>query len=536
MNELFKLFPKREEIPDELNLGNFQHGRDYLIDGQIKTWDGPCRDIHSPVLVQHKDRLRPMRITQGAMLTRREALDALDAAVRAYDNGMGEWPNMTIFERIQRVRLFIEKMISFRDRIALLEMWEIAKTLDGCKKEFDRTVSYLEKTVDLLERAEKEASSPCFDGSLCALVKRVPLGVELCMGPFNVPLFETLCTAIPALLMGNTTVIKLPRHGVLSLLALLPLFREFFPRGVVNIIDGDGQKVVTPIMESGDVALLSFIGSSRVANIIRRAHPHPNRLRKVLGLDAKNPAIVLEDADINKAAEDCVYGAFAFNGQRCTALKHIWVHQSIQEDFLKSFCQKVDELKIGMPWENAQITPLAEFDKPAWLGKLLEDAKNNGGKVVNDGGQHRGTLFSPAVLFPVNEKMEISHVEQFGPIAPVSSFVSIDEVIQFIRASKFGQQASIFGANPKKIGKLIDLLSGQVSRININTYASRSPDSLPFTGRKDSGESVLSITESLRTFSSELVLSIRDEELELMEKISKEGHSRYLRNGIKKPD
>ena len=528
------MFPKREDIPDDLDLGNFNRGRDYLIDGIINTWDGPCRDIHSPVLVKHKGGLRPMRITQGAMLTRRQALDALGAAVRAYDNGMGRWPNMTFSERIGQVRLFIEAMKSRRRQIALLEMWEIAKTIKGCEKEFDRTVSYLEKTVDVLERAEKEAGAPCIDGGLCSLVKRIPLGVELCMGPFNVPVFETLCTAIPALLMGNTSVIKLPRHGVLPLLAMLPLFKEFFPPGVVNIIDGDGQKVVTPIMETGDVALLSFIGSSRVANIIRRAHPHPNRLRKVLGLDAKNPAIILEDADIERAATDCVYGAFAFNGQRCTALKHIWVHHSIQDDFLKSFSNKVDELKIEMPWEDVNITPLAEFDKPAWLGKLIEDATGKGANIINNGGRYRGTLFAPAVVFPVNEDMEISHIEQFGPVAPISSFESIDEVIHSIRNSVFGQQASIFGENSQVIGKLIDLLSGQVSRINLNTYASRSPDSLPFTGRKDSAESVLSVTESLRTFSSELVLSIREGDFELMEKISKEGHCRYLRNGIKK--
>ena len=528
VKNLFDRFPRQQDLPSELQIKNGDIGHDFLINGKIKTWDGPVRQIHSPVFLRKGRNLTSIPITQGAMLTRREALDAVDAACSAYDGGLGVWPKMTVSERIKHVRRFIEAMKQLRSSTVTLEMWEIAKSLKDCEIEFDRTVSYLEKTVECLADAARDSFDDFSGSGITALVRRAPLGMTLCMGPYNVPIFETLCTAVPAILMGNTVVIKLPRLGILPLCNLLPALAENFPAGVVNVIDGDGQKVVTPIMESGAPAILAFVGTSRVANIIRRAHPLPNRLRKVLALDAKNPAVVLDDADIESAVAQCVQGAFAFNGQRCTGIKHVWVHRSVESEFLTRLCTSVSELKIGMPWDNPDITPLAEPDKPRWLAKLIEDATRLGAKIINQGGDHAATLFSPAVLHPVSSNMEIAHVEQFGPVLPVTTFDKIDEVYEFVRSSNFGQQISLFGENPEALGSLIDLFATQVSRINVNTYCRRGPDDLPFTGRKDSAESVLSVRESLRTFSTEMVVTAEQSQGETLDMIVSGGYSKFL--------
>jgi acyl-CoA reductase-like NAD-dependent aldehyde dehydrogenase len=146
------------------------------------------------------------------------------------------------------------------------------------------------------------------------------------MGPFNYPMNETFTTLIPALIMGNTAVFKPPKLGTLLFYPMLEAFRDAFPPGVVNTVYGPGDEVIPPIMESGKVDVLAFIGSSKVADKLKKYHPKTNRLRGVLGLDAKNAAIILPDADLELTVQECLLGTLSFNGQRCTALKMLLVH------------------------------------------------------------------------------------------------------------------------------------------------------------------------------------------------------------------
>ena len=138
-------------------------------------------------------------------------------------------------------------------------------------------------------------------------------------------------------------------------------FQNSFPEGVVNVIYGRGRVLATPIMKTGKVDVLALIGNSVSANAIQANHPFKNRLRLVLGLEAKNPAIVLPDADLDLAIDECLAGATSFNGQRCTALKIIYVHEQIVTEFNKRFSEKLDALKFGNPWDNGvKLTPLPE--------------------------------------------------------------------------------------------------------------------------------------------------------------------------------
>ena len=119
-----------------------------------------------------------------------------------------------------------------------------------------------------------------------------------------------------------------------------------------------------------------------------------------MGLEAKNPAIILDDADLDLTVNECINGALSFNGQRCTALKIIYVHEKIKEKFLNQFCKKIDELKLGLPWENTLLTPLPEPHKPNYITDLIKDAKKKGAKVLNKrGGAVTNNFVFPAVLF-----------------------------------------------------------------------------------------------------------------------------------------
>ena len=206
-----------------------------------------------------------------------------------------------------------------------------------------------------------------------AQIRRGPLGVVLCMGPYNYPLNETYCSLIPALLMGNSVVFKPAKYGVLLHRPLLEVFRDSFPKGVVNIIYGDGAETSGVLMQSGKVDVLSFIGTSRVANILKKQHPNPNRLRAALGLEAKNPAIIMPDADLDLAVDECITGTLSYNGQRCTALKVLFVHEQVREEFLQRYMAKLMALPSGMPWtDKVMLTPLPEAGKTEYLRGLIE--------------------------------------------------------------------------------------------------------------------------------------------------------------------
>jgi glyceraldehyde-3-phosphate dehydrogenase (NADP+) len=473
--------------------------------------------------------LQQPEIGESPLLSKQEALRALRAAVRAWGEGAGRWPTTSVRERIARTRDFVGAMRDRRQEVAILEMWEIGKSYADCLKEFDRTVAYIEETLAELERLQKATAAAEIAGGIAACIRRAPFGPVLCMGPYNYPLNENFTTLIPALLMGNPVVVKLPRYGMLCNLPLLEAFATCFPPGVVNVIVGDGPTVVQPIMESGHVSVLAFIGSSRAANAIERYHPRPNRLRRIFGLEAKNPAVVLKDADLPVAVRECTAGALTFNGQRCTAIKQVWVEKAFADSFLAAFAKEVSCLPAGMPWvDGVRLTPLPEAHKVEYLTGLVEDAVRKGARVVNPGGgEHIGTFFSPAVLYPVTPDMRVFQEEQFGPVVPVSPIHDTQEMLDAFEASNYGQQVSVFGRDPARLGRLIDPLTNQVARINLNTQCQRGPDVFPFTGRKDSAIGTLSIYDALRSFSIRAMVATQEKDVGLLADLGK-GHSRFL--------
>lgn len=505
------LFPTLDEIPEPFRVEPL-HQREYLVDGRIETWEGPVQEVLSPVCLRSPEGLRPFVLGSFPSMTTAQALAAVDAADRAWDSGAGRWPTMPVADRIRCVEDFTQAMTARREEVARLLMWEIGKTWGDSLKEFDRTVDYIRDTLDAVKDLDRASSRFVQQEGILAQVRRAPLGVTLCMGPFNYPLNETYTTLIPALVMGNPVIFKPSRPGSLLHRPLLEAFRDAFPPGVVNTVLGQGSRVVGPMMESGRVNCLAFIGSTRAADLLKTQHPAPHRLRSCLGLGAKNPAIVLQDADLDLAVQECITGSLSFNGQRCTALKILFVHRAVADEFVERMAREVGRLKAGMPWEEGvRITPLPEPGKPEELRALVEDARSSGARVVNPGGgEGEATLFRPAVLYPVSPVARIYQEEQFGPLVPVVPFDDVAEPIGYLRESLYGQQASLFGRDPEALARLIDPLVNQVCRVNLNSQCQRGPDTLPFTGRKDSAEGTLSVTDALRVFSIRTLVAARE--------------------------
>ncbi|MEW4924007.1 NADP-dependent glyceraldehyde-3-phosphate dehydrogenase [Algibacter sp. 2305UL17-15] len=499
-------------IPEAYQIKTLVHQNTYLVDGELKQWNGETAEIYSTI--SSTENYKPTLLGTIPQLGEKEAVEALDSATKAYGKGQGLWPTMKVIDRIACMEKFVEEMKTKREEVVKLLMWEIGKNLPDSQKEFDRTVDYIYDTIEAYKQIDRDSARFEKSSGVYAHIRRGPLGVVLCLGPYNYPLNETFCLLIPALIMGNTTIFKPAKIGVLLISPLLEAFQNSFPKGVVNIVYGRGRVLASPIMKSGKVTVLALIGNSKSANALQSQHPKGNRLRMVLGLEAKNPAIVLPDADLDLAVDECIAGSLSFNGQRCTALKVLYVHESVVEEFNRRFAYKVDQLKFGNPWEEgSKLTPLPEADKPAYIQELIDDATKKGASILNKkGGETTDNFIFPAVLFPVTKDMRVFEEEQFGPIVPIVSFSDIEEPLHDMAESDYGQQVSLFGKNVTTLSPLIDTLVNLVCRVNLNSSCQRGPDVYPFTGRKDSAVGTLSVSDALRSFSIRTFVASKDNE------------------------
>ncbi len=235
--QLYTAFPSPQNIPAEFRPNPSAYERLYLLDGRVETWQGAVSEVTSPICLREGESCERAHIGNAPVMDEAAVMAALDAAVRAWDNGHGAWPTASVGRRIEAVERFVGRMIQSRDEVVRLLMWEIGKTLDDSRKEFDRTVEYIRRTVDALKDLDRTDSRFAFDSGVIAQIRRAPLGVCLSMGPFNYPLNETYTTLIPALIMGNTVVVKPPKFGALAPPAAAARVRRMLParRGQLHL-------------------------------------------------------------------------------------------------------------------------------------------------------------------------------------------------------------------------------------------------------------------------------------------------------------
>ncbi|MDC1312430.1 NADP-dependent glyceraldehyde-3-phosphate dehydrogenase [Flavobacteriaceae bacterium] len=505
------------------------HSNKYLVNGVLKHWTGAKAEVYSNIYYENG---APTLLGSVPDMDTEAANEAINSAVAAFDKGKGDWPTMKVKDRIACMNTFVEKMRPHREEVVRLLMWEIGKTKNDACKEFDRTIDYILDTIEAYKKLDRKSAKFDNESGILAHIRRSPLGVVLCLGPYNYPLNETFCLLIPALIMGNTTIFKPAKLGVLLITPLLKAFQESFPPGVVNIVFGRGRKIAAPIMQTGFVDVLALIGHSSSAVALQDEHPFKNRLRLILGLEANNPAIILPDTDLDLVVQECISGTLSYNGQRCTALKVLFVHADIVDEFNKRFAEAVDALKFGLPWEDEVfLTPLPEKNKPAYIDGLIKDAVSKGANILNKrGGELSENYCYPAVLYPVSTDMKVFQEEQFGPVIPIISFTTIDEPLDAIAASQYGQQVSLFGKDTKQLGPLIDILANLVCRVNLNSACQRGPDIYPFTGRKNSAVGTLSVFDALRSFSIRSFVATKDNEYnkEILEKLLASKDSNFI--------
>ena len=204
------------EIPKKYLIAEPIHQREYLVGGELLPWEGDTSEVYSTISATPE--YGPTLLGSIPAMGEKEALDALDAALDAYDKGKGVWPTMKVRDRIACMEKFLNQMAGQRDRVVQLLMWEIGKSLPDSEKEFDRTVEYIRDTIEDYKQLDRNSARFDKHDGVYAHIRRGPLGVVLCLGPYNYPLNETFALLIPAIIMGNTTIFKPAKHGVLLLL------------------------------------------------------------------------------------------------------------------------------------------------------------------------------------------------------------------------------------------------------------------------------------------------------------------------------
>ncbi len=316
-----------------------------------------------------------------------------------------------------------------------------------------------------------------------AIVARVPIGVVGAICPFNYPLFIAAAKAIPALVAGNSVVLKPASDTPLSMILFARVLQEAgFPAGAFNIVTGRGATVGESIAANDKVSMISFTGSTQVGEAIVKVAG----IKKLhLELGGKGMAIVLDDADLDLAAEKCIEGSLKNAGQRCDAISSILVTENVADTFLDRVGSKMKDWKHGDPREpGVKVGPLINRSAATHVRGLLDDAVQNGAALVH-GGKTRDCYVEPTLLDHVPIVARIAFEETFGPVVNVIRIKDDEEAVQISRMSRYGLDSCVFTHDYHRVWEVASRL--RVGELTVNDHPRHGVGFFPFGGSKASG-------------------------------------------------
>ena len=406
----------------------------------------------------------------------------------------------TSFQYRKKILLnFVELLKQKKEDLVSILIWEIAKNKKLALEEIERTINYIEDTIDEYKNIIK-SNNRVIDESIHHIKGKQgnfslqPLGVVLAITPFNYPLNLLIAKIVPALISGNVVVFKPSTQGacIAAYISTL-LYKAGFSNGEISCVIGKGSEIGDTLIENHNIDMISFTGSTKVGMHIAKKQP---LIPMVLELGGKDAAIVLEDVNVHKVVKEIIKGSFTYNGQRCTSIKRVFVDNKIKGEFLNEINLQLKNLTIGSAAKgNYDITELIDKEAIIYNLKLLEDAFYHGAKSKQKVRIVGNNILKPIVLFNVSDNSKIVKEEQFGPVLPIMFFDTIEQAIKMANNSKFGLQSSIFTKNIDLAIEIANKL--EVVTVNINKSSSRSPDIFPFGGIKNSGKGLQGIKESI---------------------------------------
>jgi len=436
----------------------------------------------------------------------------VDQAIAAAKKAQKEWVKVPMNERAKLMYRVSDLLESQKEAIAKMMLHEIAKDYKSGIAEVERTADFIRFSADTAKSIMGEnmasGSYPGFKDNKMSLVVREPLGVVLAISPFNYPINLSTSKIVPALMMGNSVVLKPATQGCISTLLLVRIFEEAgLPAGLLNIITGKGSEIGDFIVTHPAIDFVNFTGSTEIGQRIAKLTTMKPLLMELGGKDA---AIVLDDANLDLTVDNIVSGAYSYSGQRCTAVKRILVVNEVADALVEKLTKKVESLSAGNPVEKeVTIVPLINEGSATFVEELIEDAVHKGA-VLKVGGRREKNLVYPTLLDHVTVDMDLAWKEPFGPVLPIIRVPSVDEAIRIANHSEYGLQSAVFTENIDRAFYVAKRL--EVGTVQINNKTERGPDHFPFLGVKSSGIGVQGIKYSMEAMSrpKAIVFNIND--------------------------
>ena len=430
-----------------------------------------------------------------------------DEAIQAAKVAQKDWEQTSIRERGDYLYRWIKELATMKEEIATTIMQEVGKGFNDAVKEVERTIDLIrftiEEAIHLYGESMLGENFPGGSRSKIAISHRVPLGVVLAISPFNYPVNLSAAKIAPALISGNTVVFKPATQGAISGIKMIEaLDKAGLPKGVLNVVTGHGSAIGNYLIEHPGIDMISFTGGSETGKRIAKL---ANMIPLVMELGGKDPAIVVKDANLDLAVKQIVSGAFSYSGQRCTAIKRVFVEESIADELVSKLTKELETVTIGSPEDNKTIVPLIDKKSADFVQGLIDDALEKKAVLIT-GNKREGNLIYPTLLDHVTADMRLAWEEPFGPVLPIIRVKTVDEAIDMSNQSEYGLQASIFSQDIDQAFTIAGKI--QAGSVQINGRTERGPDHFPFIGTKGSGMGTQGVKRSIESMTREKVTVI----------------------------
>ena len=408
-----------------------------------------------------------------------------DLAIRQANGAKDSLCEMSAFKVSNKLFNAVEKLKDNREDFARLLTLEVGKPIIESLVELDRSIETLKLAAEEAKRIYGE-SVPLDAGlngkGFFAFTQRLPLGVVAAITPFNYPLNLTIHKIAPAIACKNTVIIKPPTQSPLTVMKFAELLNEEFPDGVVNTVTGYGSEVGDYLVTSPDVNKISFTGSVTTGLMISQKAG----MKKVtLELGGNDPMIVLNDADVDKAVQGAINGAFLNAGQVCMGVKRIIVQEDISKEFAKKLVEKAERLVMGNPLDESTTLGTLISEKAAiQVEETVNNAVQKGARILT-GGNRDGAFYEATVIDNVTADMDLVVNETFGPVAPIIHVDSVDEAISVANDTDYGLQAGVFTNDYSNAMRCVQEI--EAGTVFVNKQSTFRTDNMPFGGFKNSG-------------------------------------------------
>lgn len=379
-------------------------------------------------------------------------LEDINLAVSAAKKAQKYWERVPAYQRGEYLHKIADGIRERADEIISTIVQEGGKTRDLAKIEVFFTADYLDYQAEWARRYEGEIIQSDRPNENIMLFKR-PLGVVAGILPWNFPFFLIARKMGPALVTGNTIVIKPSSITPINCFIFSEIVDSVgLPAGVFNVVNGSGVEIGSALARHPEVNMISLTGSVSAGEAVMR-EAAKNITKVSLELGGKAPAIVLEDADLDLAAKAITASRIGNTGQICNCAERVYVHKNIRDEFIKKLILEFESVKLGNPAEfkegELSMGPLISQKALESVEEKVRTAVKQGG-VIEYGGNRvegKGYFFEPTVLSNITQKMDIMHQEIFGPVLPVSTFTDLDEVVEMANDCEFGLTSSVYGRN-----------------------------------------------------------------------------------------